>query len=276
MLHARLNLCASSLLTVALAAGALFALPAAAETACDPSDGYGQGLVSYVGEIEACLAASDAFDAETEASIIQRTNEKRTVAGLNPLNRRDSLDAAARAHALDMAARNYAGHNDLEGRGHIHRMRALDRQALAGATGANVVVLDAGVDVEGIHETIRSDAANAANLTRDSFTDTGVGIAEANGLLYVVQMLVTVDGELERPMPLQIAGATSFTPAMSQDYFRTAGWTLSDESGSRLAGGQLMRLQHSAFKADETGYLDVLAELDTDTYVLKGPLVTRR
>ena len=77
-------------------------------------------------------------------------------------------------------------------------------------------------------------------------------------------------------MPLQIAGATSFTPRVNESYFRTAGWNLTDDAGNRFAGGNMMRLQDGALDAQDTGYLDVLVELDTDTYVLKGPMVTRR
>ncbi|WP_083910969.1 CAP domain-containing protein [Henriciella marina] len=264
-----------SLLALAAVSGAIAALPAAAQSSCAPDDGYADGLVSYVAEVEACLDKSE-FDATRETGIFDRTNAVRTRAGVSPLNRRASLDRAARAHALDMAARGYAGHNDLEGRGHIYRMRALDRQVLASATGANVAVLDADASVSDIYAAISGDSANRENLVHGGFTDTGLGIAEANGRLYVVQMLTTVDGELETPLPLQIAGATSFSPRVNQDYFRTAGWSLSDASGNRLAGGTLMRMHDVAFDRDDTGYLDVLVELDADTYVLRGPLVTRR
>ena len=89
-------------------------------------------------------------------------------------------------------------------------------------------------------------------------------------------MLTTVDGELETPLPLQVAGATNITPRVNQNYFRTAGWNLSDASGNRLAGGTMMRMHDAAIDSQDTGYLDVLVQLDADTYVLKGPIVTRQ
>ena len=266
---------ATTLLAFAAAGGALFALPASADTACDLTDGYGKPVVSYVQEVDACLASSEAFAPDLETGVFGLTNAARDAEGRDALDRRASLDKAARAHALDMAARNYAGHSDLEGRGHVYRMRALDRQVLASATGANVVVLDAGSSAEEVYDMIRSDTANRENLTRKAFNATGLGIAEADGRLYVVQMLTTVDGELDAPLPLRIAEATSFTPRVTEDYFREAGWTLSDEAGNRLAGGQLMRLSADSLDAEGTGYLDVLVELDTDTYVLRGPIVSR-
>ena len=36
-----------------------------------------------------------------------------------------------------------------------------------------------------------------------------------------------------------------------------------------------MRLSADSLDAEGTGYLDVLVELDTDTYVLRGPIVSR-
>ena len=264
------------LLALAAASSALITLPATAGEACDLSDGYGDGLVSYVEEIDACLTETQAFDIAAEDGVATLTNVSRAEAGLEPLARRDSLDKAARAHALDMAHRGYAGHTDLEGRGHVYRMRALDRQVLASATGANVVILGADADADAIYETIRSDEANRNNLSRPGFTDTGLGIARANGRTYVVQMLTTVDGELESPLPLALASATSFSPKVREDMFRTAGWNLTDADGRRLAGGSLMRMHTDSLDFNDAAYLDVLVELDTDTYVLKGPMIAGR
>ncbi len=263
----------ASLLALAAAGGAL---AAQAEAACDLSDGYGDTLTAYVGEVDACLASSDAFAADTEDAIFALTNEARSQKGTDALERRASLDKAARAHALDMAARNYAGHSDLEGRGHVYRMRAIDRQVLAGATGANVVVMKADASADEVYEMIRADAANRKNLTRDTFTDTGLGVARSGDQLYVVQMLTTVDGELDSPLPLALADATSFRPKINERLFRTAGWNLTDESGNRVAGSSLMRMNADSLGTVETAYLDFLVELDADTYVLKGPLVSRQ
>ncbi|WP_182482186.1 CAP domain-containing protein [Henriciella barbarensis] len=267
---------ALALLAVAASSGALMTLPADAQSACTLDNGYAGGLVSYVTEVESCLAVNRNFEAGAESDLFAATNSHRTTAGMSALNRRATLDRAARAHALDMAARGYAGHDDLEGRGHTYRMRALDRQVLAGATGANVAVLSANATPAEIFEAISADSANQRNLLHEGFTDTGLGIAEADGRLYVVQMLTTVDGELESPLPLQVVGATTITPRVKQNYFRTAGWKLSDAAGNRLAGGTMMRMHDAAIDSRDTGYLDVLVQLDADTYVLKGPIVTRQ
>ncbi|MEQ9314870.1 MAG: CAP domain-containing protein [Henriciella sp.] len=249
-------------------------MTAQAETVCDLRDGYGEALVSYVQEVEACLETSNDFVTEVEADLAAQTNAARSNAGLAPLIRRDTLDKAARAHAIDMAARNYAGHTDLEGRGHVYRMRAIDRKMLTGATGANVVVMAADASSTEVFDMITSDPANRENLTRETFTDTGIGVARAGDTIYVVQMLTTVDGELDKPMPLSLADATSFQPNIREGMFRTAGWSLGNEAGKRLAGGSLMRVHADNLGTEANAYLDVLVELNADTYVLKGPIVS--
>lgn len=275
MLHNLVNLRVASLLALAAAGSVFVALPAAAGTGCNLKDGYAEDLVSYVSEVNVCLGKADRFRVSEEEKIFDLTNSERIRAGVPALERRVSMDQAARAHALDMAERGYAGHSDLEGRGHVYRMRALDRKVLVSATGANVVVLKAGASADEIYSAIRADATNSANLSRDSFTDTGLGVAEKDGNLYVVQMLTRVEGELEQPLPLQFAGTTAFTPKLNEDMFRSASWTLTDASGRRLAGASTMRLSESALAPKQDGYLNLIVEVDQDEYVLRGPAVVR-
>ncbi|MBK76571.1 MAG: hypothetical protein CME85_13945 [Henriciella sp.] len=52
---------ALSLLALAAASGAILALPATAEAACSLDDGYADGLVSYVAEVDSCLEAASQF-----------------------------------------------------------------------------------------------------------------------------------------------------------------------------------------------------------------------
>jgi len=54
----------------------------------------------------------------------QRLNTDRVAAGLVPLVVNPLLQAAAQAHAADMAARNYFSHHSPEGRTHADRARA--------------------------------------------------------------------------------------------------------------------------------------------------------
>ena len=63
-------------------------------------------------------------DARLERQLVDATDRVRAgenKAALVPLA---SLEQAARIHAMDMAARDYAGHADPEGRSHLERVRA--------------------------------------------------------------------------------------------------------------------------------------------------------
>lgn len=264
---------AASMLALAAAGGAIGASPAAAGSACQLGDGYATGLVAYVDQVAVCLGQTDVFDPVSEKLLFELTNSDRADAGVGKLNRRASLDQAARAHALDMAERGYVGHNDLEGRGHVYRIRALDREVFASVTGGNVAVLESEADAGAIYRAIQADETNRANLFRDSFTDTGIGIAEKGGKVYVVQMLTRIDGELSHPLPLEIAGMTEISPKLNEDLFRAASWSLTDASGRRLSGSRAMGLSGSALAPAQNAYLNLIVEVDTDAYVLRGPAV---
>ncbi len=264
------------MLALAAAGGAISASPAAAGSACQLGDGYATELVAYVDQVTACLDQTDVFDPVLENLLFELTNSDRADAGVARLNRRASLDQAARAHALDMAERGYAGHNDLEGRGHVYRMRALDREVFASVTGGNVAVLESGTEARAIYRAIQADETNRANMFRDSFTDTGIGVAEKGGKVYVVQMLTRIDGELSHPLPLKIAGMTEISPRLNEAMFRAASWSLTDASGRRLSGSRAMRLSETALSPAQEAYLNLIVEVDTDVYVLRGPAVSRQ
>ena len=238
MLHKYDKLFAVSLLAIAVASGPSLTASAAGPS-CGLADGYGTGVVAYVGEVEACLTRTDATRPDLESGLFDATGNARTNAGLAPLDRRASLDIAAEAHALDMATRGYAAHEDLEGRDHLYRIRALDRRVLAGETGANIVVLDADTDAAAAFAALAGDEVNAANMLYAGFTDMGMGAATLNGK----------------------KGAT-------------ASWDLTDAGGKRLAAGDTMRLREVSLQGVDDGYLNVLVRSATnDVYVLKGPLL---
>ena len=126
-----------SLSALALAA---LTLPAAAVSTCDLADGLSLDPAVFNQEVSACYASqSDSkSNARLEGQLIDATDRIRaddSKAALTPLA---SLEQAARIHAMDMAARDYAGHADPEGRGHLERVRMLDRTVLIGAAGANI------------------------------------------------------------------------------------------------------------------------------------------
>lgn len=269
----------SSLLLALAAAGglAISGLAAAAETACSLENGYATQLTSYVDEATACITAADNMDAAIADGLVTKMNAERSAQGLSELNRRASLDMAAQAHALDMAARIYADHVDLEGRDHLHRIRAFDRTMLVGASGSNVTVSLASGDVDALHAKLKRDPFNADNMVRQSFTDIGIGVVEKAGQYYVVQVFAAAEGEFTNAIPVTARGSQPLKATLADRDRQVIAWGLVDNaSGETLASSTMQRVRFSNLRGAESAALDVLVAERSDTYVLKGPLVSGR
>ncbi|MEL7113700.1 MAG: CAP domain-containing protein [Pseudomonadota bacterium] len=266
----------SSLLLALAAAGgaAVSGLASAGEVTCNLENGFATELATYVAEAETCIAEADNIAGQVADGLFAEINAERIANGLEPLNRRVSLDMAAEAHALDMSVRIFADHADLEGRDHLHRIRAFDRTMLVGASGSNVTVSKSSIAASDVHVKIKNDAFNAENILRDSFTDVGIGVVEKAGQFYVVQVFADAEGDLSEPLPIIAEGTAPLRVNLASRDQRFVGWGLMDDaSGEVLARGSMPRLRFTGLEASEAS-LNVLVGLRNDTYVLKGPLVT--
>lgn len=268
----------SLLLAFAAAGGAVFTGAAAAEeTTCTLDNGYAQELSSYVSEASMCISQAENMDAAMADGLLAKINAERISAGVVPVQRRASLDMAAQAHALDMATRIYADHVDLEGRDHLHRIRAFDRTMLVGASGSNVTVSLAAGDVDAVHAKLKRDQLNADNMVRRSFTDVGIGVVEKAGQYYVVQVFAAAEGEFASAIPVTARGSQPLKATLADRDRQVVAWGLVDNvSGETLASSTMQRVRFSNLRGAESAALDVLVAEHSDTYVLKGPLVSGR
>ncbi len=268
-------------LAASVLALAALASPTSADTddpatlaACSLSDGYAADLFAFAREAEACLDRPISADLDDRAdTILTLTDRAREKAAAKPLIRRESLADAARAHAMDMASRGYAAHADDNGRGHLERVRILDRTGIYGATGANVSVVDAGLDATEIYSLLASDPVNAANLSREAFTHAGIGMAEAGGRLYVVQVFGQLDGELAEPLPIGLPDAAPVDVRFTDPAFSLANWRLEDADGVRVRRGTTGQLVRTGEEAGAL-FLVIQAELGGVVHSLKGPAMT--
>jgi len=265
----------SLLLALAAAGGAAISGTAmASEAGCSLDNGYASDLAAYVAEASTCIEQADNFETSIADGLLTEINLERAANGLTPLNRRASLDMAAKSHALDMSARIYADHVDPEGRDHLHRIRAFDRTMLVGASGSNVTVSLAAADATAVHNKIKADAFNADNILRDSFTDVGIGVVEEAGQYYVVQVFAAAEGDLQKALPVSAKGSTPLKADLSRRGQTIVAWGLVDtESGEMLARSSMPRVRFSGLNGAEA-QLNVLVGLRNDTYVLKGPMVS--
>jgi len=268
-------------LAASVLALAALASPTSADTgdparvpACNLSDGYGTELIAFVREASACLDTPVSAAGEAMADDVHvLSNRIREKAGGNPLLRRTGLEQAARAHAMDMAARGYAAHSDETGRTHLDRLRGLDRTGIYGATGANVTVVDAEMAAVGLYNTIMSDPVNAANLGRTAFTHAGIGMAEAGGKLYVVQLFGQLDGELDAPLPLGLPAGAALDVRFADPGFSLVAWRLEDDDGLRVRRGTINRLVRTGEESGDLA-LVIVAERDGVIHELRGPALS--
>lgn len=263
-----------SFATGALAFAAYAGL-AVADSGCDLSDGYKLSPAAFSTEAEACLEGVDGIAVETwmESEIRRQTLERRSSENLEHLDNLSSLNEAARLHAMDMVARQYAAHNDHEGRTHLDRVRILDRQRLIGASGANLVVLPASNSPAEAFAAMMSDEANAGNVSREAFTHMGVGAASDGQRTYVVQLFARVDGALDSPLPLVVNAQTNLAANYSNAAFAPVGWRLESVDGETVASGLNERLYARNVSADFSR-LNIDVAYGNDTYTLKGPIVS--
>ncbi|MEO1642286.1 MAG: CAP domain-containing protein [Pseudomonadota bacterium] len=269
----------SRLLAFAAAGGLLFAANANADpaTPCTPNDGYASDLSAYVAEVESCLSGAINVEVEIEAELLSRINSLRAKAGLPNLELRGGLTQAARAHALDMAERNYAAHADPEGRDHLFRIRAIDRSTLIGASGAAVLKTSRGTDGGDLFVLLQEDEQNNANMLNEVFTHVGFGIIRDEAGLSVTVLFGDIRGELKKPLPLNFAGYASIRMSLFDDGSRNRAWGLSDKAtGELLAKGNGRRIAADRLESVDVAALDILVENGANTYALKGPLVSAR
>lgn len=206
-----------------------------------------------------------------DLQLLQIANDVRSQSRLDPLQAHPGLAEVAQAHARDMATKGYVGYVDPTGASLFDQVRISERSALIGSFGSSIAVLEAGATAAEIHEALQSDTANAENLQR-AFSHAGMGSYVHEGRVYVVHIFAKIDGELDDPLPLQLAQSTILRTALATDEMTPVAWSLTDGNGDLLARGNGRRLQTGSSEAVE-GYLNLDVALGNDIYTLRGPFV---
>jgi uncharacterized protein YkwD len=129
--------------------------------------------------------------APLESELLRQVNEARAERHLLALQRTPELDAVARAHSRDMAARGYVAHQSPEG------ANAIDRLEQAQVSGFSLAAENIGAtsrpapNREILQGWLHSPV-HRRNLLAPSFNATGIGIARArDGSLLYTQLYVT-------------------------------------------------------------------------------------
>jgi uncharacterized protein YkwD len=126
-----------------------------------------------------------------EADLHEGVNATRSQHGRITLERRADLDAVARAHSADMAARRYLAHDTPEGLNPVDR---LSQGGISGFSlaGENVGQTNRSNPVGEIQQGWLFSPVHRENLLAPAFNATGIGVAgAADGTLYFTQLYVT-------------------------------------------------------------------------------------
>ena len=137
-------------------------------------------------------SAADPELARMEAALHRSVNRFRSEQRLIALTRNADLDAVARAHGEDMAARGFFAHENPEGQSPLDRIQASPLQGYSLAAENLSKTAAAAPTRETINGWMYSKV-HRKNLLAPSFNTTGVGVARApDGSLLVVQVYVTL------------------------------------------------------------------------------------
>jgi len=172
-----------SLISLLLGAGlALGAMPMA------KAENYAQ-VVSRLG-------ANGSFHSDVEQLLLAKLNAFRASKGLPRLVADGAFTRAARAHAHDMAQRNYLGHVSADGLDFSDRMKALQGGRIGFvAMGENAAMMYPPKSAAAVAETLFQSWLNSAphlhNMQKPDFTKVATGVVFLNGKAYADQIFTS-------------------------------------------------------------------------------------
>ncbi|TVP68982.1 MAG: CAP domain-containing protein [Leptolyngbya sp. LCM1.Bin17] len=118
------------------------------------------------------------------AELLTRVNQARQQAGVDPLSLNPQLNTAAQGHAQDMASTGRLSHTGSDGSTMRSRIDATDYRWRA--IGENVAMGQP--TAAAVLESWLNSPGHRQNLLNPTFTELGLGWAEAGGRLYWVQV----------------------------------------------------------------------------------------
>jgi len=178
-------------------------------------------------------AGGGAFVPTFEQGLVQQTNRKRRQAMRFPLAEDPELKLAARAHAADMAARNYFGHAAPGAFTSFDRMGLIVRSGL-GFFGENLAsrrIMNMPLwSAAELIENWSASPIHRSNLLREGFTHAGAGVVQTRGRWYVAVAYAGLSSKLKAPAPLTLDPA-AIGPALASAWPPVFGFSVSDPHG---------------------------------------------
>lgn len=166
--------------------------------------------IAYGGRLRERLADAGGgrFDDRAGRELMALTNAARRDAGATPLAWHEALAETARAHAADLAQRNYVEHVSPEGFDPTDRLGLLARRLLC-TTSENIAYRRGAGPAEAadVMEQWRDSPPHWQNLLRPKHTHAAFGVARLHERTYAVGLYARPDGELPAAVPFRPSGA---------------------------------------------------------------------
>jgi uncharacterized protein YkwD len=198
------------------------------------------GWLTYEARLNARLADAGGgrFDAATARALLDATNTERRTAGAPACAWDDELEAAARSHAADLAARAYFSHVAPEGFDPSHRLAILARRRI-GSASENIAYRRYSEPSTAAHlmGVWRSSPPHWTNLLKSSHRRAGYGVAVKGDRTYAVGLYGHVDGELPAPLPFRVTDEAALAAAVATAAPEIEGFELTDPLDERPLGG---------------------------------------
>ncbi|WP_374470881.1 CAP domain-containing protein [Phenylobacterium sp.] len=196
--------------------------------------------IAYEARLRARLtdAGGGRFDPGLARGLLDLTNGARRAAGAAPVAWHPALAETARAHAADLAQRDYVEHLTPEGFDPTDRLGLLGRR-LIGSAAENIAYRRGGPPhtAGDLMATWRRSRPHWINLLREHHTHVGYGVARLGERSYAVGLYAAPDGELAADLPFQPRSPAPLMAAMQGLGDRYMGVWLDDElnDGRRVA-----------------------------------------
>jgi uncharacterized protein YkwD len=194
------------------------ALLMAGATAARAAPSSAASWLTYEGRLRARLADAGGgrFEPDFAHALLSQTNTFRGTQRLAAYQWDEGLAACARAHAADMAARDYFAHETPEGFTHLDRVSLLTRD-LCGETAENIAWRDypsAASTPRQFEDLWESSPGHRKNLLRDGYTSAGYGVVKVGSAYYAAGVYADASVRLARPLPLRFGAGAQLSSAL--------------------------------------------------------------
>ncbi len=221
-------------------------------------------------------AGGGRFEAPKARQLWTLTNAARAADGLQSCGWSDDLALTARAHAADLADRQYVEHQTPEGFDPTHRLGVLARRMI-GSASENIAYRQAPAapSAEYLMGLWRDSPRHWRNVLTPTHAQVGFGVVTRGEHTYAVGLYAHPDGELAAPLPFKINAAADLSHVLEQASPYLESFSLTDPL-DQAASRELAQNAVDARLAPGVYQLRPRQRLDARRYqILWGPIFVR-